>query len=82
MLCVDLTDVQWQINGKPTFLLNDFRKKVDKNVKNARYVTAFRQSLAQQKVEKQKQVRMRLSSRNTYLPRAESRPSLVRAVRC
>ena len=68
LLCVDLTDVRWQINGKPTFLLNDFRKKVDKNVKNARYVTAFRQSLAQQKVEKQKQVRMRLSSRKAHLP--------------
>jgi hypothetical protein len=27
-----------QINGKPTFLLNDFRKKVDKQVKNGRYV--------------------------------------------
>ena len=51
-----LADLAWQINGKPTFLLGDFRKKVDKNVKNARYVTAFRQSLAQQKIEKEKQV--------------------------
>ena len=40
-LNTDLSDagVSWHLNGKPTFLLNDFRKKVDKSVKSARYVT-------------------------------------------
>ena len=37
------------------FLLGDFRKKVDKNVKGARYVSAFRKALEQQKTEKDKQ---------------------------
>lgn len=45
-----------QINGKPTFLLNDFRKKVDAGVKGARYVSAFRKALQQQSAEKVKQV--------------------------
>ena len=44
-----------KINGKPVFLLNDFRKKVDENVKGSRYVSAFKQALAVQREEKKKQ---------------------------
>jgi hypothetical protein len=34
-----------KVNGKPVFLLNDFRKKVDQNVKGQKYVTAFKTAL-------------------------------------
>ena len=43
-----------KINGKPVFLLNDFRKKVDGSVKNAKYVTAFRNALEAQVHDKKK----------------------------
>ena len=41
-----------KINGKPMFLLNDFRKKVDKNVKNAKYVSAFKKALEHPKQQR------------------------------
>lgn len=36
-------------------MAGDFRKKVDKNVKGARFVTAFKQTLKEQTEEKKKQ---------------------------
>ncbi len=37
------------------FLLNDFRKKVDENVKGQKYVTAFKTALGKQIEDKKKQ---------------------------
>uniref|UniRef100_A0A6T7PC66 EML-like first beta-propeller domain-containing protein n=1 Tax=Hanusia phi TaxID=3032 RepID=A0A6T7PC66_9CRYP len=44
-----------KVKGKPVFLLGDFRKKVDKNVKNSRFVSAFKESLQEQTADKKKQ---------------------------
>ena len=58
-----------KINGKPMFLLNDFRKKVDGNVKNAKYVTAFKKSLEQQVHDKKKQDAIRDQFDKGLVPR-------------
>ena len=58
-----------KVNGKPVFLLNDFRKKVDANVKGARYVTAFKSALTQQKTEKTKQDAIRDQYEKSLVPR-------------
>ena len=58
-----------KINGKPVFLLNDFRKKVDANVKNAKYVTAFKKSLEQQVHDKKKQDAIRDQYDKAIVPR-------------
>lgn len=48
-----------KVNGKPVFLLNDFRKKVDQNVKGQKYVTAFKTALTKQIIDKKKQDQIR-----------------------
>ncbi len=58
-----------KINGKPVFLLNDFRKKVDSNVKNAKYVTAFKKALEQQVHDKKKQDAIRDQYEKGLVPR-------------
>ena len=58
-----------KINGKPMFLLNDFRKKVDKNVKNAKYVSAFKKALEQQVHDKNKQDAIRDQYDKALVPR-------------
>jgi hypothetical protein len=44
-----------KINGKPVFMLNDFRKKVGEKVKGAKYVAVFKEALTVQRDEKKKQ---------------------------
>jgi len=64
-----------KVNGKPVFLLNDFRKKVEANLKeqkgkkNCLYVTAFKQSLAQQTDDKKKQDAIRDQYDKALVPR-------------
>lgn len=58
-----------KVNGKPVFLLNDFRKKVDQNVKGQRYVTAFKTALQKQIVDKKKQDQIRDQYEQTIVER-------------
>jgi len=58
-----------KVNGKPVFMLNDFRKKVEGNVKQSRYVSAFKAALQQQVQEKKKQDAIRDQYERTIVPR-------------